>query len=196
MTLHANLAALEAVLDHVQDQETDGILQVGDVVGYGAAPGQSIALIREVGALVVKGNHDAACVGELDTRTFNPNARAAVEFTKTQLSAEDCRWLRALPMVAEAQGCRMAHATFSRPERFDYIQSTDDADPSLDALDAVTEQDASRTVCFLGHTHVPGFHSAFSRVPRIDLLHPRPGGGFERSAPCSDQRRVRGSAPG
>jgi diadenosine tetraphosphatase ApaH/serine/threonine PP2A family protein phosphatase len=145
--IHANLAALEAVLGDLADQAVDTLLQVGDVVGYGAAPREAIALVRERCALVVKGNHDAACLDELDTRLFNPNARAAVEFTKGVLTKADLEWLRDLPLVAHTEHCTLAHGTLARPERFDYIQSTEDADPSLDALAA--------RVCFLGHTHVP-----------------------------------------
>lgn len=145
--IHANLAALEAVLADLADQSIDATLQVGDVVGYGAAPRECIALVREACALVVKGNHDAACTGELDPRFFNPNARAAVEFTKKTLTEPDVQWLRSLPMTAHTEHCALAHGTFARPERFDYIQSTEDADPSLDVLDTA--------VCFLGHTHVP-----------------------------------------
>lgn len=145
--IHANLAALEAVLADIADQSVDSVLQIGDVVGYGAAPREVIALVRESCALVVKGNHDAACVDEIDTRLFNPNARAAVDFTKGALTKAELAWLRALPLVAHNEHCSLAHGTFARPERFDYIQSTDDADPSLDEL--------VRAVCFVGHTHVP-----------------------------------------
>jgi predicted phosphodiesterase len=145
--IHANLAALEAVLAALDADSVESILQVGDVVGYGAAPREAIAALRERDAIVVKGNHDAACVGEVDPRFFNPNARAAVEFTQSLLTREDLRWLADLPLTAANDDCVVSHGTLSRPERFDYIQCTEDADPSLDVLD--------RPVCFLGHTHVP-----------------------------------------
>lgn len=145
--IHANLAALEAVLEDLETQAVETLLQVGDVVGYGAAPREVIALVRERCAVVIKGNHDAACLDELDTRTFNSNARAAVEFTKAVLSKADRAWLRELPFTMDTAECSLAHGTYARPERFDYIQSTEDADPSLDAM--------PRPVCFVGHTHVP-----------------------------------------
>lgn len=145
--IHANLTALQAVLGSIQTAEVDCILSVGDVVGYGAQPREALELLREIGAVVVKGNHDAAVVGELDTRFFNPFARAAAEWTSAQLDREDLRWLRGLPLVRDFEHCSVAHGTFAHPERFDYIQSTEDADPSLDAM--------VRPVCFVGHTHVP-----------------------------------------
>ncbi|MEM7518039.1 MAG: metallophosphoesterase, partial [Planctomycetota bacterium] len=97
--------------------------------------------------LVVKGNHDAACVGELDDRLFNPDARAGVRFTVEALTKEELRWLAELPLTANTVHCSVSHGTLHRPERFDYVQCTADADPSLDMMD--------RPVCFVGHTHVP-----------------------------------------
>ena len=164
--IHANLAALEAVLESLENEVIDQILQVGDVVGYGAAPAESIELLRERDAMVVKGNHDAACAGELDTRLFNPNARAAVDFTRAELSRDDLQWLANLPLLHATDDCVLAHSTLPDPDRFDYIQSTSEADPSLDALD--------RPVAFLGHTHVPRHDHAAHRFPGEDVLHHRP----------------------
>jgi predicted phosphodiesterase len=145
--IHANLSALRAVLAHMDEAGVDTFVSVGDVVGYGAAPRECIAILRERGTVVVKGNHDAACVNELDERTFNPYARAAVAWTRTVLSDDDRRWLKALPLVATLEHCQVAHGTLHRPELFDYILSLSDADPSLDEM--------TRPVCFVGHSHIP-----------------------------------------
>jgi predicted phosphodiesterase len=145
--IHANLSALRTVLERLDEAGVDTLLSVGDVVGYGAAPSECIALLRERGAVVVKGNHDAACVEELDERAFNPYARAAVVWTRTVLSREEKRWLKGLPMVATLEHCQVAHGTLHRPELFDYIFSLSDADPSLDEM--------TRPACFVGHSHIP-----------------------------------------
>jgi predicted phosphodiesterase len=145
--IHANLSALRTVLGRMDDAGVDTLLSVGDVVGYGAAPSECITLLRERGALVVKGNHDAACVDELDERAFNPYARAAVAWTRSILSKEEKRWLKGLPMVATLEHCQVAHGTLHCPELFDYIFSLSDADPSLDEM--------TRPVCFVGHSHIP-----------------------------------------
>ncbi|NOT29108.1 MAG: metallophosphoesterase family protein [Planctomycetes bacterium] len=145
--IHSNLTALRAVLEKMDEASIDTLISVGDVVGYGGAPSECIALLRERGAVVVKGNHDAACINELDERTFNPYARAAVAWTRTKLSAEEKRWLKGLPLVATLEHCQVAHGTLHRPELFDYILSLSDADPSLDEM--------TRPVCFVGHSHIP-----------------------------------------
>ena len=145
--IHANLSALQAVLAALEKDHVDRILSVGDVVGYGAAPLECIRLVRAHDAVVVKGNHDAACVGELDVLYFNNYARSAVRWTQSVLSDDDCRWLTSLPMTASLEHCSVAHGTFHKPELYDYVQSTTDADPSLDAMQL--------PVCFVGHTHYP-----------------------------------------
>ncbi|MEL6712967.1 MAG: metallophosphoesterase family protein [Planctomycetota bacterium] len=145
--LHSNPTALEAVLAALEDAAVDAILQVGDVVGYGAAPRETIELVRAAGMQVVMGNHDGACTGHVDATTFNDAARLAIRHNVAQLEREDLRWLAALPLVHTTEHCALAHATLARPERFDYIQRPDEADTSFEALD--------RPVCFLGHTHRP-----------------------------------------
>lgn len=145
--IHSNLTALTAVLDSLSKDGIDRLLSVGDVVGYGAAPQECIDLVREAGAVVVMGNHDAACIDRLDTVYFNAYARAAVDWTRTALRPEDRTWLDALPLTQHLEHCSVAHGTLHRPELFDYIQSPQDADPSLDVMPL--------PVCFVGHTHVP-----------------------------------------
>lgn len=168
--IHSNISALRAVLERLDEDGVDTLVSVGDVVGYGAAPSECIALLRERGAVVVKGNHDAACVNELDERTFNPYARAAVAWTRTALSEDEKRWLRGLPLVATLEHCQVAHGTLHRPELFDYILSLSDADPSLDEM--------TRPVCFVGHSHIPltvmrfadePGRTAYTTEPHVDL---------------------------
>ena len=145
--IHGNLSALETVLARLDQEGVDVLISVGDVVGYGAAPHECIELLRAREAIVVKGNHDAACVGELSDRYFNPYARAAVAWTRGVLTRDEARWLRSLPLVATLEHCQVAHGTLFRPELFDYVCTTSDAEPSLDIM--------QRPVCFVGHSHVP-----------------------------------------
>jgi predicted phosphodiesterase len=145
--IHSNLSALQAVLSCFEREGVERVISVGDVVGYGAAPRECIELVRSVDAIVVKGNHDAACVGEIDIRYFNNYARDAVRWTQSVLDEDERSWLSSLPYTADLVDCCVGHGTYYRPELFDYIQSTTDADPSLDAM--------SVPLCFVGHSHVP-----------------------------------------
>lgn len=146
--LHGNLEALEAALKRLRTMGVDRYLQVGDVVGYGADPGPCIQAMRDLGAVVVAGNHDWAVVGKLDAGFFNAYARTAVEWTRSVLSVDDLRWLERLPLRrAVDEHVELVHATVDQPEVFDYIQSYFEADRSLNEMRA--------PVCFNGHSHIP-----------------------------------------
>jgi diadenosine tetraphosphatase ApaH/serine/threonine PP2A family protein phosphatase len=168
--IHGNLAALETVLAALAGQRIDHMISVGDVVGYGAAPRECIELLREASATVVLGNHDAAAIQRLDMVYFNAYAREAVLWTQRVLSKEDRAWLGALPLARHLEHCSVAHGTLHRPELFDYIQTPEDADPSLDVMPL--------PVCFVGHSHVPvtllrlrddPTRTAYTVDPEIDI---------------------------
>ena len=60
----------------------DAVWHLGDVVGYGPEPDAVVARLAELGAVGVRGNHDAAAVGGDEIDWFNPEARAAMEWTR------------------------------------------------------------------------------------------------------------------
>src|SRR4030042_1565091 len=94
--IHGNLPALEAVLDALKPY--DAIWQLGDVVGYGPQPNEVVTRLAQEGALGVRGNHDSAALGQLDTESFNDDARAVVEWTAERLEPAARNWLAALPL--------------------------------------------------------------------------------------------------
>ncbi len=145
--IHGNLSALKTAIRLLESRGVNHFISVGDVVGYGAAPGECIELLRNLGAGVVKGNHDAACVEEVDDRRFNQAARQAIQWTRTVLEDEDLDWLRALPMTLEWEEFQVAHGTPFRPEEYNYFLNLGDAPPSLDCM--------TRPVAFVGHSHIP-----------------------------------------
>ena len=87
--IHSNLVALDAVLAHAGT--VDAVWQLGDVVGYGPDPDGVVARLVEVGAVGVRGNHDAAALGGREIEWFNPEARAAAEWTRDTIDAYDAR---------------------------------------------------------------------------------------------------------
>ena len=88
--IHANLEALEAVLAAAAGQY-DELWNLGDIVGYGASPNQVCDLIRPLSTLTVRGNHDRVSCGLTSPHSFNPVARAAILWTREQLTPEKHR---------------------------------------------------------------------------------------------------------
>jgi predicted phosphodiesterase len=145
--VHANLAALEAVLAHAeQERALDEVWALGDLVGYGPRPSECIALLRAQKLLAVPGNHDLAAVGVIDTSAFNPAAAQANRWNAAQLTDDDRAFLRGLERTAVRAPFSLAHGSMHDPV-WEYVITT------LAAL----HQFAAMTTPygFVGHTHMP-----------------------------------------
>jgi len=145
--IHSNLEALTAVMDSLASEGIDRYLCLGDVVGYGAEPAACLARLQECDPVIVGGNHDLACIGKLDPHWFNEAARAAVLWTRDQLSFTDLDYLRRLPLKTTEGPLTLVHGTLNYPERFEYL---------VDVAQAVDSMMSCRTLmCLVGHTHLP-----------------------------------------
>jgi predicted phosphodiesterase len=153
--LHANLEALEAVLDSAKG-EYDRILCLGDLVGYGADPNAVTEWVRQNAAVVVRGNHDRACAGLEDLEWFNPVARAAAEWTHNELAAENRAYIAALPKGPIAvDDFQVMHGSLLDED--EYMVVAADAGQAFPYLET--------SLAFFGHTHLQGgFEWARSRV--------------------------------
>ncbi|MEK6528553.1 MAG: metallophosphoesterase family protein [Nitrospirota bacterium] len=96
--VHANLEALNAVLEDLRYKTANSILFLGDSVGYGPNPNECIEVLRETASVLIAGNHDRAVTGLTDIEYFNPNARTAIEWTKDILTEDNKTFLKSLPI--------------------------------------------------------------------------------------------------
>jgi diadenosine tetraphosphatase ApaH/serine/threonine PP2A family protein phosphatase len=142
--IHANLAALEAVL--ADTPAFDEIWCLGDLVGYGPKPNECVARLQDFPHISLAGNHDWAALGKLDLGSFNTDARDANTWTQSVLAPAAREYLSGLPTHAERNGFYLAHASPREPV-WEYI---------LDAKLAYANfAYFSTSVCLVGHTHVP-----------------------------------------
>ena len=156
--IHANLEALRTVLDDAAKQDVDAYYCLGDVVGYGANPCECVDIIRDICAATVAGNHDYAAVDKTSIEYFNSEARSAVLWTRNALSPEHKQFLEGLDLVLYTDDFVLVHSTLHGPELFNYVLSPFDA--------MLCMQELTRTVCLLGHSHVP---LMFIESTRIDM---------------------------
>lgn len=145
--LHANVSALRHVLADAAEQGAERVVCLGDVVGYGPLPRETLTLVRQSAATVLAGNHDDAVSARRDPDDFNDLAAEAVARHRAALTGEDRQWLASLPHTCAFEGAAAAHGDFTDPPRFNYVQDEDAAAANFRATEA--------QLLFVGHTHVP-----------------------------------------
>jgi len=160
--IHANLEALEACL--AAAPPFDRVVNLGDIVGYGASPNEVTARSRELGTVFVRGNHDKASTGLMPLDDFNPMAAAAAVWTHNHLTAENLQWLRNLPQgpvtTDEIPGAQLVHG--SPIDEDEYLVSLGEALAPLLTVEF--------PLTFFGHTHMQG--GFFANGASADAFRP------------------------
>ena len=155
--IHANLEALEVVLDDIKAQGITEVFCLGDIIGYGPNPRECIDLVRENCKVTLLGNHDQGAM--FDPDGFNIGAERAIFWTREQL--ENCqdrankekRWdfLSELPRTYRSDPFLFVHGSPRNPLS-EYIFPEDIYNHrKMERLFQLVER-----YCFQGHTHVPG----------------------------------------
>ena len=145
--IHANLQALDAVLEDAGPLGYEAVLCLGDLVGYGANPGDVLARVLALEpAAIVRGNHDKVCAGLEPPAFFNEVAKTSVEWTRSVLTREETRLLAELPRgPISLETVEVCHGSPADEDGYVF-----DAEDALRAISVM-----SRPVCLFGHTQVP-----------------------------------------
>ena len=145
--VHANETALRAVLEDAKRHGAEKVVCLGDVVGYGPLPVETVALVRKECFVTLAGNHDDAVSGRGDASTFIDLAKDAVERHRTALSEDDLAWLRSLPYTCMLDKAAAVHGDLFDPPKFYYVLDEKGAEANFAKTDA--------RLVFVGHTHEP-----------------------------------------
>lgn len=160
--IHANLEALQAVLDHAAQMGCTDYVCVGDIVGYAANPRECLQKVREMGCPVVKGNHDEEAVLDTSLEGLNPLARQAMEWTRAQLTEDDRTFLKGLKLVRQVRDFTIVHATLDTPGSWTYVTN------KFDAMASFSYQFTQ--LCFYGHTHTPRIYVKGDTVEPVEAM--------------------------
>jgi predicted phosphodiesterase len=146
--IHANYAALQAVLGKLDGEGCTVIICLGDIVGYGPSPVECIRAVRDRQMPCVLGNHDQYATMLLNSRMekLREDIKTSIEWTQTQLSMDDLKWLSQRPMRLAAEDFSLVHGAFG-PKPWIYCAN----EKSL--LHNFAHQDVPLAFC--GHSHVP-----------------------------------------
>jgi predicted phosphodiesterase len=146
--IHANRDALQAVLARVRRKRWDKTVFLGDLVGYGAHPNQTVSMVRGLTPLLaIRGNHDKVCSGIEDGEMFNRVALQAAMWTRHRLTRNNLRWLQDLPEgpLTVDGAFAIAHGTPIDEDAYIFGE--------IEALNVFRQ--TSFPLCFFGHSHFP-----------------------------------------
>lgn len=156
--IHANADALQQVLNYCEALGVDKYASLGDVVGYNAEPQLCLRMVNALNPVGrVRGNHDDYTAMNDDLMEgFNPNAKKAVSWTRSQLTEDERRWVGEPPLRLTVPGMpiTLVHSTLDSPNTWGYV---------FDVYHAIDNFAYQLTqLCFCGHSHVP---VAFCKQP-------------------------------
>lgn len=153
--IHANLAALEAVLADARRRNVDAIWNVGDLVGYGPQPDGVISRLRREGVVSIAGNYDlrvlSAGNGKLP-KTKTAEKRLAFRWAREHLSKSSRKYLESLSEEArfELEGRRILLTHGSPADHEEYVGEQ----TSENRLGELAEI-AGADIIISGHKHRP-----------------------------------------
>ena len=165
--IHANIDALEPVLEDIYSKSPDAVYCLGDLVGYAPYPNEVIETIRRKGIPVIAGNYDQGVGLKSDDcgcayKTEEDKARGAesIAFTNQIISDENRAYLRSLPahlrvefvVNTDPYHLLLVHGS---PRKINEYLFEDRADKSMIRM----MENANASIMAFGHTHKP-YHKA------------------------------------
>lgn len=151
--IHGNLAALEAVLADIDQQQIDRIVDLGDFVGYGPEPEDVTQLLRELQIAGIVGNHEVALTDDELLNYFSVDAFESIIITRQLISEQTLEYIKTLPVFLTVGNLRFVHGT--PPDSYkDYINYY--GEHELRKAFASTPE----WITFVGHTHQLGLYES------------------------------------
>jgi putative phosphoesterase len=157
--VHANLPALEAVLDHIHEQSFDRVYCLGDLVGYAPFPNEVVERIQRERIPTIMGNYDDGVGFERDDcgcayREADEKQRGdrSLAWTRAHTTSAIKEFLRSLQAQIrfDADGRRVL-LVHGSPRKINEYLFEDRPVSSFQRLAASSDAD----VIAYGHTHKP-----------------------------------------
>lgn len=166
--IHSNLEAITAVMADIDALGITRIVCLGDIIGYGPDPVETLRLCKRCEWVIV-GNHELALTegGE----KFKDYAKRAIQWTVQELRGTPegdayLRNIRTLPLRMTEWGHLFVHGAPTDPVNRYLLPKLSDRPEILAAEFAAFEH-----YCFVGHTHLPGvFEPGMPFSPAAELF--------------------------
>lgn len=142
--IHSNFPALQRVI--ADAQPFDGILCLGDIVGYGPNPNECVERLSDFDLVCIPGNHDWGVIGKVNPSVFNRDARHALSWTRSVLTEYNLEFIASLPVTVEVENFLLAHGS-PRDPIWEYTVDL--------RLVAENFLNVDFEIALVGHTHIP-----------------------------------------
>ena len=157
--IHANLPALEAVLEAIERSGVEAVYCGGDLVGYGPHPNDVCALIEDRAIPTVYGNYDYAIARDLDDcgcayrdQHDRELGQRSVEWTLAHTSRRSKDFMRGLPFDLRFEmGNKRVRLVHGSPRKVNEYLFEDKPARTFERIAAGADRDA----LVFGHTHRP-----------------------------------------
>ncbi|WP_244834268.1 metallophosphoesterase family protein [Clostridium sp. BJN0001] len=158
--IHANVYALINALEDIDNEKADTIICLGDLVGYGPHPNETIALIRRRHILCIKGNYDESVVNNEYSYIRETSINSfSLPWTVDELREENRRFLENLPTSLNLTVCNKKFVfVHGSPRKINEYLFENDKNTS-DIMDSL---DGDVLVC--AHTHIPSMKEFNKKV--------------------------------
>lgn len=165
--IHANLQALEAVIDDIRETGADEVWCLGDAVGYGANPNEVLEILADTCSVCLIGNHDLAALGEIDVSIFSTSASEAALWTRRALTGQSTAFLSGLAGASgEREGIGLFHGS-PRDPVWEYVLDGESAEECLSVQPT--------PIGLIGHSHLALYFTRADELSRI-TAEPAPQG--------------------
>jgi putative phosphoesterase len=150
--IHSNIYALINVLEDIDSEKVDSVICLGDLVGYGPHPNETISMIRRRNILCIKGNYDNSVTdNEFSYIRETAINRFSLPWTVNELRAENRLYLKGLPssltIKAGDKNLLFVHGSPSSINEYLFI----DSENTAEHLNKIEED-----ILICAHTHLPG----------------------------------------
>ncbi|MDQ7004904.1 MAG: metallophosphoesterase family protein [Ghiorsea sp.] len=152
--IHANMPALDAVLDDIQALGIQRILCMGDIVGYGPHPSECIQRLQQENIFIVRGNHDHMIGSGKDFSHGSQSSLHVAHWTMAATNKAEREWLAKLPLQFRHHDVMLVHGAPRDPTFFNAYVYERTAESNL-----LWMHEQQLPLCFHGHSHLQGMYS-------------------------------------
>ncbi|EMS80059.1 MULTISPECIES: metallophosphoesterase family protein [Desulfotignum] len=144
--VHSCYKKMMTVFDDMEKYQIDQYVCLGDIIGYGSQPEETVQLLMSKQVISVRGNHELAMFDPDYLELFPKKIKQPLLENIAAISEKSIQYLEKTPVYLQLENCHFVHGT--PPDKMTtYIYDVTDY-----YLKSIFNNSATR-VFFTGHTH-------------------------------------------